>query len=91
MSESGGCDKCVTWLLKAGETWGKEFEIIRKKGESRYDDFLQDVGLWHPRSGHVMKDILFPHIVHGFRGLSLPLISFNVSRHPPSFFFFFKY
>ncbi|EEB18389.1 glutamate receptor delta-1 subunit precursor, putative [Pediculus humanus corporis] len=79
LSESGGCDKCVTWLLKAGETWGKEFEI-RKKGESRYDDFLQDVGLWHPRSGHVMKDILFPHIVHGFRGRSLPLISFN---HPP--------
>ncbi|KAK6635692.1 hypothetical protein RUM44_000946 [Polyplax serrata] len=79
LGDNSPCDRCVSWYLKAGETWGKEYEK-KSSEEPRHKDFLQDVGVWHPRSGHVMRDILFPHIEHGFRGRSLPLITFN---HPP--------
>lgn len=74
LSESGRCDKCIAWIMKAGETWGKEYQ---PGGRNRLDELL-DVGVWHPREGHIMKDILFPHVVHGFRGRMLPMISFNV-------------
>lgn len=75
IAESGKCDKCNAWIMKAGETWGKEFQ---PGGKSSIEELL-DVGIWHPREGHIMKDTLFPHVVHGFRGRSLPMISFNVN------------
>lgn len=78
LAEAGKCDKCISWTMKAGETWGKEYQTNSNKEDSRLEELL-DVGVWHPREGHVMKDILFPHVFHGFRGRSLPLITFNVS------------
>ncbi|KAL0269534.1 UNVERIFIED_CONTAM: hypothetical protein PYX00_007235 [Menopon gallinae] len=75
LSENGRCDQCIAWEMKAGETWGKEYQG-RSKRDNALDDFL-DVGVWHPREGPIMRDILFPHVVHGFRGRTLPLVSFN--------------
>lgn len=42
---------------------------------------LIDVGSWRPSDGCTLKDVLFPHVVHGFRGRTLPMISYHVSLY----------
>ena len=40
---------------------------------------LISVGSWRPREGLILHDKLFPHISHGFRNRTLPVISVHVS------------
>lgn len=40
---------------------------------------LLEVGYWAPKPGPVLVDELFPNIVHGFRGRSIPIATFHVS------------
>ncbi|KAK4883102.1 hypothetical protein RN001_006421 [Aquatica leii] len=72
----GVCDNCTNWKLQAAETWGKEYE----KGSTSLVGDLLLVGSWRPSDGPALKDQLFPHVTHGFRGKNLPMITFH---NPP--------
>lgn len=64
-------------MLETGETWGKEYQ----KTNSETAANLLQVGSWRPSDGPALKDELFPHIAHGFRGITLPLLTFHVIRN----------
>ncbi|KAL1505744.1 hypothetical protein ABEB36_005237 [Hypothenemus hampei] len=76
LTEYGSCNNCTKWKLEAGETWGREYQT---PGENSIAD-IQLVGTWRPSDGPSMTDVLFPHIAHGFRSITLPLVSFH---NPP--------
>lgn len=77
---TGKCDNCTLWQMKAGDTWGTEYDD-RFLGHER----IQHVGWWKLREGPLMIDHLFPNVGHGFRGRNLPLISFHVNTFLFSF------
>jgi hypothetical protein len=80
LTESGRCDICTNWTLKAGETWGLEYQEQDQDDAGReVTRRLIPVGKWSPREGLRMSDYLFPHVGHGFAGRNLPIISFHVS------------
>jgi hypothetical protein len=80
LSEGGRCDNCTTWTLRAGDTWGLEYqEQEQKDGGYKLTRHLVPVGQWSLREGLRMSDYLFPHIKKGFAGRNLPIISFQVS------------
>lgn len=70
--------------MKTAETWGKEYQQQQQKQQNNGDSVsaidILHVGSWRPSDGPSMSDELFPHIVHGFRGMNLPMISFHVSN-----------
>nr|XP_018916090.1 PREDICTED: glutamate receptor ionotropic, delta-1 [Bemisia tabaci] len=69
---SGVCGNCTRWTLQAGEVWGQDFI---ENGKSAVK--LLDVGTWTPRDGIKTLDALFPHLTQGFRGKTLPIITFH--------------
>lgn len=75
LSKYGICDNCTFWQIETGETWGVEYQNIGDLANPQ----LLFVGTWRPTDGPTMKDELFVHIAHGFRGKLLPMVSFHVS------------
>lgn len=73
--QNGACDNCTSWRFETGETWGKEYQ--RNASDSLADLLL--VGNWRPSDGPSLRDELFPHIAHGFRMITLPLVTYHVS------------
>uniref|UniRef100_T1HWR6 Uncharacterized protein n=1 Tax=Rhodnius prolixus TaxID=13249 RepID=T1HWR6_RHOPR len=69
----GTCDNCTLWYFKSSESWGMDYF---HKGNAS----LLEVGYWAPKPGPVLVDELFPNIVHGFRGRSIPIATFH---YPP--------
>lgn len=41
---------------------------------------LLDIGTWTPIIGVNLTDVIFPHIVHGFRGINLPIATYHVGK-----------
>ncbi|XP_030750228.1 ionotropic receptor 93a [Sitophilus oryzae] len=78
LTDYGVCDNCTTWKFETGETWGREY-LDSIRSEHSIAEILQ-VGSWRPSDGPTMSDELFPHISHGFRGKTLPVVSFH---NPP--------
>ncbi|KAF5301510.1 hypothetical protein FQR65_LT08813 [Abscondita terminalis] len=74
--EHSTCGNCTSWKLETGETWGNEYE---KSATTSVGDLLS-VGSWRPSDGPALMDQLFPHVAHGFRKKTLPMISFH---NPP--------
>ncbi|RZC40297.1 glutamate receptor ionotropic, delta-2, partial [Asbolus verrucosus] len=74
----GECDNCTSWLMKTGDTWGREYQQNSSNSDNVPE--LISVGNWRPSDGPSLSDELFPHIVHGFRKRNLPLVSFH---NPP--------
>ncbi|XP_060523883.1 ionotropic receptor 93a isoform X1 [Cylas formicarius] len=74
----GACDNCTKWTLQTSETWGREYQTQDYQSDSIAE--ILPVGTWRPSDGPSMKDELFPHIAHGFRGKNLPFVSFH---NPP--------
>lgn len=72
--ETGECNNCTLWNFISCLTWGNEFF------ESGASVDLITSGSWQPQYGLKLYDNVFPHSVHGFRGKTLPIISFH---HPP--------
>lgn len=60
--------------METAETWGKEY---LGNGSSAQPTLLE-VGTWRPSDGPSLRDELFPHIAHGFRGITLPMVSYHV-------------
>lgn len=71
--ETGECNNCTLWNFISCLTWGNEFF------ESGASVDLITSGSWQPQYGLKLYDNVFPHSVHGFRGKTLPIISFHVS------------
>ncbi|KAG5884877.1 hypothetical protein JTB14_025041 [Gonioctena quinquepunctata] len=76
ISKNGICDNCTFWEMNACETWGKDYQL--PDGRSAPD--LLSVGTWRPSDGATMHDELFLHVAHGFRGKTLPMVTFH---NPP--------
>ncbi|XP_023248636.1 ionotropic receptor 93a [Copidosoma floridanum] len=73
-----GCGGCLTWKLVSAIVWGMSFDA--PESAARGGPWLQETGDWSPGPGIRMTEPLFPHISHGFRGISLPVVSFH---NPP--------
>lgn len=42
------------------------------------NSIMTDVGIWEPTFALVVDDSLFPHISHGFRNRTLPVVTYHV-------------
>ncbi|XP_076651173.1 ionotropic receptor 93a [Halictus rubicundus] len=62
--------ECLSWKFTTAITWGNFFSSGRNQGH------LLDIGMWTPGYSVNLTDILFPHIAHGFRGISLPIATY---------------
>lgn len=78
----GVCGKCLFWRFASAITWGNFF--VHGKSVAH----LIESGTWMPVLGANLTDALFPHIVHGFRGISLPIATYHVRKDlsfPPAY------
>jgi len=73
-STSGVCGKCLFWRFASAITWGNFF--IRGKNVAH----LIESGTWIPVLGANFTDVLFPHVMHGFRGINVPIATYHVSK-----------
>ncbi|XP_047343839.1 ionotropic receptor 93a-like isoform X2 [Vespa velutina] len=65
---------CLFWKISSAITWGNYFFYGRKGAN------LIETSTWRPRQGINLSDVIFPHIAYGFRGISLPIVTFH---NPP--------
>ncbi|KAL6263497.1 hypothetical protein P5V15_006288 [Pogonomyrmex californicus] len=70
----GVCGKCLFWRLASAITWGNFFVHGKKTAH------LIDSGTWMPNLGANLTGPIFPHVVHGFRGISVPIATYH---NPP--------
>ncbi|XP_011686860.1 PREDICTED: glutamate receptor ionotropic, delta-2-like [Wasmannia auropunctata] len=70
----GVCGKCLFWRFASAITWGNFF--VHGKNVAH----LIDTGTWIPVLGANLTDALFPHVAHGFRGISIPVATYH---NPP--------
>ncbi|XP_066582000.1 ionotropic receptor 93a [Prorops nasuta] len=75
ISESDNCERCLKWRLSTAITWGDSFLHDGKRV-----GHLIDIGSWRPNLGLNLTDVLFPHVEHGFREMTLPIVSYH---NPP--------
>ncbi|XP_018576793.1 ionotropic receptor 93a isoform X2 [Anoplophora glabripennis] len=82
LARHGTCDNCTFWRMSTGETWGKEYQLANYFKNSEIQSVIEilPVGTWRPSDGPSMNDELFLHVAHGFRGKTLPVVSFH---NPP--------
>ncbi|PSN38342.1 Ionotropic receptor 93a [Blattella germanica] len=71
MNDGGHCDDCSSWTLEAGDTWGLDYLPTEQSRQ------LIPVGKWTPQKGIEVVGHLFPHILHGFGGRILPLVTLH--------------
>uniref|UniRef100_A0A1A9V502 Ionotropic glutamate receptor C-terminal domain-containing protein n=1 Tax=Glossina austeni TaxID=7395 RepID=A0A1A9V502_GLOAU len=75
------CSSCAKWRVITALTWGKNQEhqsIVHAMGvsENRNKNFeFANVGYWSPTSGFVAHELLFPHVVHYFRNITLDIVT----------------
>ncbi|KAI9577332.1 hypothetical protein GQX74_013041 [Glossina fuscipes] len=80
------CSSCARWRVITALTWGKNQEhqsIVHTMdiSENRNKNFeFTDVGYWSPTSGFVAHELLFPHVVHHFRNITLDIVTIH---NPP--------
>nr|XP_033341070.1 ionotropic receptor 93a-like [Megalopta genalis] len=63
-------DEGLFWKFTTAITWGNYF--VRGKNQAH----LLDIGAWTPEFSVNLTDMLFPHIAHGFRGITLPIVTY---------------
>ncbi|XP_018392556.1 PREDICTED: uncharacterized protein LOC108771698 [Cyphomyrmex costatus] len=73
-STDGVCSKCLFWRFASAITWGNFF--VHGKNVAH----LIESGTWMPVLGANFTDVLFPHVVHGFRGIRVPIATYH---NPP--------
>lgn len=71
MNESGLCETCQSWQIDSGITWGQE--------HFSNGCYMLPVGTWNSKTGLKLTEPLFLHLANGFRGMTLPIATFNVS------------
>ncbi|XP_060858519.1 ionotropic receptor 93a [Metopolophium dirhodum] len=69
LNESGVCETCPLWQIDSGVTWGQEHF-----GQGCY---ILPVGYWNTKTGLKLTEPLFLHLANGFRGIALPIATFN--------------
>ncbi|XP_063979673.1 ionotropic receptor 93a isoform X2 [Diachasmimorpha longicaudata] len=70
------CGRCVKWIAVSALTWGNRIG----SGADSEPHTLLETGVWTPDPGYQSNDYLFPHAVHGFRGKTLPVVTYH---NPP--------
>jgi glutamate receptor, ionotropic, invertebrate len=81
------CSNCTAWNVKTAEIWGDRYTsaymndgaISQRNLKDVSSSKLMEQGLWKA-TGLVMRDVLFPHVSHGFRGKTFHIITYHVSR-----------
>ncbi|KAJ0183472.1 hypothetical protein K1T71_001448 [Dendrolimus kikuchii] len=86
------CGNCTRWRILSADTWGATYRDFTDTADPKAKDTndtstgaieninLLDVGYWRPIDAIKFKDVLFPHVAHGFRGKELPIITYH---NPP--------
>ncbi|THK33261.1 ionotropic receptor 93a [Diachasma alloeum] len=70
------CGRCIKWTVVSALTWGNR---IGSEADIEPHTLL-GTGVWTPDPGYESKDYLFPHVMHGFRGKTLPVVTYH---NPP--------
>lgn len=70
----GLCGKCLFWRIASAITWGNFFTHGKNIAH------LIETGTWMPVLGANLTDAIFPHVTHGFRGISLPVATYHVRK-----------
>ncbi|KAF6200681.1 hypothetical protein GE061_005125 [Apolygus lucorum] len=86
--EAVDCDSCTEWIIRSSDSWGQDFAMKnineRNNGYGKETNNtaggLLEVGYWQPRTGPVLVDNLFPNVIGGFRGRTMPIASVH---YPP--------
>jgi len=60
------------WKIDSGVTWGQE--------HFGHGCYMLPVGNWNSKTGLKLTEPLFLHLANGFRGMTLPITTFNVSK-----------
>ncbi|KAK7588081.1 hypothetical protein V9T40_005326 [Parthenolecanium corni] len=74
LGEIGTCGNCKSWLAVSAIRWGIEFQ------ETTTPTQLIQTGHWKMQAGLKLSDYIFPHIGGGFRGQTLPIITFHILK-----------
>ncbi|XP_017477570.1 PREDICTED: uncharacterized protein LOC108367467 [Rhagoletis zephyria] len=75
------CSSCSHWKIETALTWGKSEEHQRylsnmDLSDTRNKNFeFIDVGYWTPILGFITHEIMFPHIEHFFRNITLNVLT----------------
>uniref|UniRef100_A0A1A9Z7D3 Ionotropic glutamate receptor C-terminal domain-containing protein n=1 Tax=Glossina pallidipes TaxID=7398 RepID=A0A1A9Z7D3_GLOPL len=88
------CSSCARWRVITALTWGKNQEhqsIVHTtdvSGNHNKNFEFADVGYWSPTSGFVAHELLFPHVVHYFRNITLDIVTIHSAlvlhrKNPP--------
>ncbi|XP_034948501.1 ionotropic receptor 93a [Chelonus insularis] len=76
LNHSVACGQCIKWILVSALTWGN-----RIGPDSQFQAYeLKETGIWMIDSGFKLNDHIFPHIINGFLGKSLPVVTYH---NPP--------
>uniref|UniRef100_W8BGJ6 Glutamate receptor ionotropic, delta-1 n=2 Tax=Ceratitis capitata TaxID=7213 RepID=W8BGJ6_CERCA len=75
------CASCSHWKIETALTWGKSEEHRRyqtnlelRDTRNRNFEFI-DVGYWTPTLGFITHEVMFPHIVHSFRNITMDILT----------------
>lgn len=63
----------------ADETTKQILDRNKMKNSIKEEQKMISVGLWKPFDGLKMRDVLFPHVSHGFRGKVFHIITYHVN------------
>ncbi|XP_026467499.1 ionotropic receptor 93a-like [Ctenocephalides felis] len=75
IKQKSECGNCTRWMLRSSETWGRAYIL----DDTEVFQLIQ-AGFWRPTDGLSMTDYLFPHIMNGFRGKVMPIVTYH---NPP--------
>ncbi|XP_041979809.1 ionotropic receptor 93a [Aricia agestis] len=77
LSGHSACGNCSSWRALAADTWGVTYRE-HANGSTAIDEIeLLEVGYWRTTDGVNFRDVLFPHVHHGFRGKELPILTYH--------------
>ncbi|XP_014095980.3 ionotropic receptor 93a isoform X1 [Bactrocera oleae] len=86
LREYSKCTSCSHWKIETALTWGKSEEHRRYQSNlelrdtrNRNFEFI-DVGYWTPTLGFNTHEVMFPHITHFFRNITLDILT---AHSPP--------
>ncbi|XP_067617872.1 ionotropic receptor 93a isoform X3 [Eurosta solidaginis] len=75
------CSSCAEWKIETALTWGKNEEHKRYQSNKDHRDTRNknfefiDVGYWTPVLGFITHEVMFPHIEHFFRNVTLDILT----------------
>ncbi|XP_054747886.1 ionotropic receptor 93a isoform X1 [Anastrepha obliqua] len=78
---NGKCGSCSYWKIETALSWGKseehrKYQSNKELRDTRNKNFeFIDVGYWTPILGFITQEVMFPHIEHFFRNVTLDILT----------------